>query len=63
TARLWGNWVLLRYRLPPFIRLKPRPAGAMYAAVAAASMRGDHHPTAVLFLDWLAERLRSAPAT
>jgi fido (protein-threonine AMPylation protein) len=58
TARLWANWVALRYGLPAFVRLKPRPAGAMYAAAAAASMRRDHTPTAVLFMDWLSDRLR-----
>jgi fido (protein-threonine AMPylation protein) len=58
TARIWANWVALRYALPAFVRLKPRPAGDMYAAAAAASMRGDHNPTAVLFMDWITDRLR-----
>jgi hypothetical protein len=37
TARAWGNWVALRYRLPAFIRLKPRPTHLLYAGAAAAS--------------------------
>lgn len=60
TARLWANWVALRYGLPPFIRLKPRPAGRQYEVAAAASMQKekDHNPTAVLFMDWLTEYFR-----
>jgi len=27
TARLWANWCALRYGVPPFVRLKPRPEG------------------------------------
>jgi Fic family protein len=42
TARLWVVWASLRYGLPPFIRLKPRPAGDAYAAAAAAAMHGDY---------------------
>jgi len=26
TARLWANWAALRYGLPPFVTVKPRPA-------------------------------------
>lgn len=40
TARLWANWAALRYGLPPFITIKPRP-GNPYGAAAAASMAGD----------------------
>ncbi|WP_218825606.1 Fic family protein [Streptosporangium subroseum] len=25
TARLWANWVVIRYGLPAFVRVKPRP--------------------------------------
>jgi fido (protein-threonine AMPylation protein) len=42
TARIWANWVALRYGLPAFIRLRPRPQGATYESAAGASMRGDH---------------------
>lgn len=40
TARLWANWAALRYGLPPFVTIKPRP-GHPYGAAAAASMAGD----------------------
>jgi hypothetical protein len=64
TARLWALWVAARYGLPPFIRLMPRPAGTLYAAAAAASMRGDHGPTVTvlheMLRDWV--RRRSSPA-
>jgi hypothetical protein len=41
-ARLWVIWVAARYSLPPFIRLKPRPAGLPYETAALASMSGQH---------------------
>ncbi len=59
TARLWANWVAMRYGLPPFVQLKPRPAGMLYARAAAASMGmppdfvGDHGPMAAVFVDLL----------
>lgn len=58
TARLWANWCALRYDLPPFVRLRPRPEGHRYARAAADSMRGDHRATVSLFADWLEARLR-----
>ncbi len=61
TARLWANWCALRYGLPPFIRLRPRPEGRRYARAAADSMAGDHRAAVSLFADWLAERLRERP--
>lgn len=39
TARLWANWSALRYGLPPFVTIKPRPHHP-YGAAAAASMAG-----------------------
>jgi len=59
TARLWANWCALRYGLPLFVRLRPRPAGSLYAAAAADSMAGDHRATISLFAAWLEERLRT----
>lgn len=53
TARLWANWCALRYGLPPFVRLRPRPEGARYARAAAESMAGNHAATISLFADWL----------
>lgn len=41
TARLWANWAALRYGLPPFVTIKPRPRSP-YGMAALASMRGDH---------------------
>jgi Fic family protein len=48
TARLWANWAALRYELPPFVTIKPRP-GQPYAAAAMASMRGDHQTMVAVF--------------
>lgn len=56
-ARLWANWCALRYGLPPFVRLRPRPEGDRYARAAYDSMAGDHRATVSLFADWLEERL------
>ena len=55
VARIWANWVAIRYGLPPFIRIKPRPAGLLYQQAAHESMdrppghRGDHTTTKKLF--------------
>lgn len=59
TARVWANWAALRYGLPPFVRIKPRPDGLLYPRAAASSMgqppdwHGDHQLTYSLFLDLL----------
>lgn len=34
TARLWANWCALRYGVPPFVKLKPRPEGDLYATAS-----------------------------
>jgi fido (protein-threonine AMPylation protein) len=57
TARLWATWIGLRYRLPTFIVVMPRPAGEPYEAAAAASMRGDHRLCALLFEQMLRAKL------
>ena len=62
TARLWANWCSLRYRLPPFVRLQPRPAGNLYAVGSASSMRGDHQPMIAVFADML-DRILSGRAS
>ena len=58
TARLWANSLAVRYGLPPFIRLRPRP-NADYGDAGAKSMQGDWKPTAAVFRrllsDFLAE--------
>jgi len=48
TARLWVNSIAMRYGLPPFLRLRPRPDGG-YGRASAAAMRGDRSPTGALF--------------
>jgi hypothetical protein len=48
TARLWANCIAMRYGLPPFIRLRPRPNFG-YAEAGAKAMQGNWEPTAVLF--------------
>lgn len=48
TARLLANAIALRYGLPPFVRLRPRPNHG-YAHAAEASMRGDHRPLTLAF--------------
>jgi len=48
TARLWVNSIAMRYGLPPFLRLRPRPGGG-YNRAASAAMQGDWRPTVALF--------------
>jgi hypothetical protein len=48
TARLWANSLAMRYGLPPFIRLRPRP-NASYGDAGAKAMQGDWKPMAVVF--------------
>jgi hypothetical protein len=48
TARVWANFLAMRYGLPPFVRLRPRPDSG-YEDAAAKAMRGDWEPTAVAF--------------
>lgn len=48
TARLWANSLAMRYGLPPFIRLRPRP-NAGYREAGAKAMQGDWKPTTVVF--------------
>src|SRR5256885_2859632 len=48
TARIWANALLMRYGLPPFIRLRPRPGGG-YGRAGAAAMKGDWRAAAAGF--------------
>jgi len=48
TARLLANSLALRYGLPPFIRLRPRP-NASYGNAGAQAMQGNWKPTALAF--------------
>ena len=52
TARLWANWGALRYGLPPFVTVKPRP-GEPYGLAAMASMSGNHAATIAAFHEML----------
>jgi hypothetical protein len=58
TARLWANGVAMRYGLPPFVRLRPRP-NLGYGEAGAKAMRGDWKPTALVFRRLLEDSLRS----
>lgn len=55
TGRLLANWVLARFRLPPVVRVRPRP-GSSYAKAAAASMGGQHDRMARWLLELLEEQ-------
>jgi Fic family protein len=48
TARLWANFLAMRYGLPPFVRLRPRPDDG-YGEAGVKAMRGEWEPTAVVF--------------
>jgi Uncharacterized conserved protein len=60
TARIWANWIAVRYGLPPFVRINPRPDDVLFSGVAQLSMRGDHRPTEALFAAMLQASLRAA---
>ncbi len=49
TARLWANWTAVRYGLPPFVTIKPRPGYAAYQQAAVASISGDHAVAIAVF--------------
>lgn len=55
TARLWAAWLALRYGLPIFVTVQPRPHDSMHASAGAASMGrppdfvGDHSVAAHVF--------------
>lgn len=58
TARLWVNCIAMRYHLPPFLRLRPRPDEG-YGNAGAAAMRGNCQPTIAVFRRLLDDFLRS----
>jgi fido (protein-threonine AMPylation protein) len=58
TARLWVNSIAMRYNLPPFLRLRPRP-DADYCNAGAEAMSGNWQPTIAVFRQLLADFLRS----
>ena len=55
TARLWANYVAMRYGLPPFVRLRPRPEADAYARAGVEAMIGNWKPTAEVFRVMLRE--------
>jgi hypothetical protein len=61
TARVWSNWTALRYGLPAFVRVKPRPGDIAYVRAGYLSMgrppdyAGDHQSTVHLFAHMLSE--------
>lgn len=59
TARLWANAIAMRYDLPPFIRLRPRP-NLGYEAASGAAMLGKRQPTVRAFRRMLAAFLANA---
>ncbi|MBX3501634.1 MAG: Fic family protein [Alphaproteobacteria bacterium] len=59
TARLWANSLAMRYGLPPFVRLRPRPDGS-YGIVSRKAMLGDWQPTVALFGELLADVLEES---
>lgn len=60
TARLWANWAALRYGLPPFVTIKPRPRDP-YGLAAAASMAGDDQVMVGVMDQMLREFLAGLP--
>lgn len=57
TARLWSNYIAMRYGLPLFVRLRPRP-DYPYELIATAAMKGDWQPTAQVFRQMYRDALR-----
>ena len=58
TARIWANVLLMRYGLPPVMRLRPRPNDG-YREAGAAAMTGDWRPTASVIRRMLARPFTS----
>lgn len=57
TARIWANYIALRYGLPAFVRIRPRPDPQPYGAIGRQAMQGDWLPTVALFQRMLNEYL------
>lgn len=56
TARLWANFLAMRYGLPPFVRLRPRPDEG-YGDAGIKAMQGDWKPTTLVFRRFLSRFL------
>lgn len=57
TARLWANTIAMRYTLPPFVRLRPRPDHP-YGFAAADAMEGRWQPTARIFRQMVRDAIK-----
>lgn len=57
TARIWANFIAMRYGLPPFVRLRPRPDGG-YGEACAKAMKGQQLPTEQVFQSMYRESIR-----
>lgn len=68
TARVWAAFVALRYGLPPFVTVKPRPHDIAYLRAAKDSMGrptdfiGDHATARAVFGEMLSLTLLSTAA-
>ena len=58
TARLWANAIAMRYHLPPFISLRPRPNFG-YESASGEAMLGNRKPTVIAFHRMLDAFLKS----
>jgi Fic family protein len=59
TARLLANWVAVRYGLPAFVMVKPRPDSMTgYPVAAEMSMRRNHRFLKRIFVQMLDEERR-----
>jgi Fic family protein len=59
AARLWANCIAMRYGLPPFVRLRPRP-NAGYEVAGAEAMTGNWETTAAALRRLLNEFLHES---
>ena len=57
TARLWANCMAMRYGLPPFVRLRPRPDDG-YDVASAEAMAGRWQPMGKVFRHMYRETIR-----
>ena len=60
TARLWANAIAMRYGLPPFVRLRPRPDGR-YGVACAAAMAGQWQAMVQIFRHMYQEAIHRQP--
>lgn len=56
-ARILANAIAMRYGLPPFVRLRPRPDGG-YGVAGEMAMRGNWKATTVVFNQMLLEMIK-----